>query len=71
MQINLTNKEINELRRLRNRLNSELIPVKQIRDFIAGLEQKLEKPSASPALTKRIANKTNRVEKYRTKLRIA
>ena len=67
MTIELSHKEVEKLRCLGNTLASEMVPVKEIRDFLAGLEQKVD----SPAGKKRNAHKAERKDLYRKKLRAA
>jgi hypothetical protein len=67
MLIEFTNNDIKKLRCLGNTLASDMIPVKEIRDFLAGLEQKVD----SPAGKKRNAHKADRKDLYRQKLKVA
>jgi hypothetical protein len=70
MLIDLTIKESKELRRLGQCLNSGIIPFSELRDFINGLQQKLE-TSAVPKESQRNNKKSERVMKYKMKLRVA
>lgn len=63
-KIELSNKEIKKLRCLGNTLASNIIPVKEVREFLAGLEQKVD----SPAWKNRSAQKNDRKYKYKLKL---
>lgn len=69
MNIDLTNNELNTLRRLGNALSSDMIPVAELRGFISGLQRKIENPVGKPAKRSRL--KVSRKEEYRKKLRIA
>ncbi len=65
----LTNKEIKESARLVNVLDAgQNIPVKDIRNFLAGIQRKGES-FAGPA--KRTVKKPARKDHYRSKLKIA
>jgi hypothetical protein len=67
MLIEFTINDIKKLRCLGNTLASDLVPVKEIKEFLAGLEQKLD----SPAGKKRNNLKADRKEMFRRKLRVA
>jgi hypothetical protein len=67
MLVEFTNNDIKKLRCLGNTLASDMVPVKEIRDFLAGLEQKVD----SPAGKKRNALKADRKYIYRQKLKVA
>ena len=67
MLIDFSDNDIKKLRCLGNTLASDMVPVKEIRDFLAGLERKVD----SPAGKKRNAQKAERKDLYRKKLRAA
>lgn len=69
MNILLTHNELKTLRRLGNALSSDVIPVAELRGFIAGLQKKVEKPAETPEKRSRL--KVSRKEEYRKKLRVA
>lgn len=70
MDISITNKEIETLRRLDIALQSNLVPVNEVRDLVTGLQQKVMS-SADWSGKKRNPLKQDRKDHYRSKLKVA
>jgi|GEM_PF-5741516 len=68
MQIELTNKDTEELRRLRRCLNSKMIPIGLVESFLERLEQKIERSEAPAEPRKRNVRKHDFKEHYRVQL---
>lgn len=68
MNIELTNKEIAEIGRLRRCLNSKMIPFEEVGSFLEGLEQKINLSAAPPAPRKRKSRKLDLKDKYRLQI---
>jgi len=66
MTINLTDKDLKDLRRLGNALSSGNIPVNVLQGFISGLQKKVVAPASTPA--RRVGVKESRKESLRKKL---
>lgn len=70
MEINLSDKEIKTLARLDIALQSNMVPVNDLRDFVTGLRQKVM-TSAGGSGKKRNPLKQDRKDHYRLKLKVA
>lgn len=70
MDISITNKEIKALARLDIALQSNLVPLNDVRDLVAGLQQKVMS-SADYSGKKRNPLKQDRKDHYRLKLKVA
>lgn len=64
----LTDKELKELRRLRNGLISTKIQIEDALGFLDGIQRLVEKPAAGTPRT-RVSRKDERKNKYKLKLR--
>ena len=67
MYVDITNKEVQTIRRLGNAIDAGTVHVKEVQALLTGLRQKID-TSAAP---KRDLKKAVRKDKYKTKLRVA
>lgn len=70
MTIELNDRIINDVRRLGKQIDAGVAPYKEIRQFLTGIERKIEMSSASVP-EKKNPKKLDRKDKYRLKLRIS
>lgn len=71
MQLILSNKTISAIRRLDSALQSDIVPVNDVKNLVADLRQKITKPSAGTIREKTSGVKGGRKNKYRNKLKVA
>lgn len=66
----INDKDLKTIRRLGNAIDSGTIPIREIRKFLAELQQKVESSAEPPGKIK--ANPIDsRKDKYKTKLKVA
>lgn len=71
MQLTLSNKTISAIRRLDSALQSDIVPVNDVKNLVADLRQKITNTSAGTGQAKTSGVKGGRKNKYRNKLKVA